>query len=97
MRVFDTFAFMNQVLDDPAAAGFTDTTTPCVATPALLTGCTGFVFFDNDHPTTASHAVLGAGFAAAVPVPAPLALVLGGMALMVFVQARRERAARNAA
>ena len=68
VHVFDTFAFMNYILDDPVAAGFTDTTTPCVLTPAVLTGCAGFVFFDNVHPTTEAHALLGAGFPSAVPL-----------------------------
>ncbi len=97
VRVFDTFAFMNQILDDPTAAGFTDTTTPCIATPAVLTGCTGFVFFDNDHPTTAAHALLGSGFATAVPLPAPLALVLSGIVLLALMEAQREHAPRDAA
>jgi phospholipase/lecithinase/hemolysin len=97
VRVFDTFAFMNQILDDPAAFGFTDTTTPCVFTPAVATGCAGFVFFDGVHPTTAAHARLGAGFASAVPRPAPLALVLGGLGLLAFVKARRAHARRGAA
>jgi len=97
VRVFDTFAFMNRNLDDPTSAGFTDTTTPCITTPAVLIGCTGFVFFDNDHPTTAAQALLGSGFATAVPLPAPLALVLGGIALLALVEARRAHARQGAA
>ena len=91
VRVFDTFAYMNHILDDAAAAGFTDTTTPCVFTPAVLTGCAGFVFFDNVHPTTAAHALLGAGFASAVPLPAPLGLVLGGLVLLALKASRSSR------
>jgi phospholipase/lecithinase/hemolysin len=97
VRVFDTFAFMNHILDDPAGVGFTDTTTPCVFTPSVFTGCAGFVFFDNVHPTTAAHALLGSGLASAVPFPAPLALVLSGIVFLVLAQARRERARRDAA
>jgi phospholipase/lecithinase/hemolysin len=78
VRLFDTFGELNQILDDPAAFGFTDTTTPCILTPALATGCPGFLFFDGVHPTTAAHALLGAALASAVPAPASLGLVLAG-------------------
>jgi len=97
VRVFDTFAFMNTILDNPAANGFTDTTTPCIATPALATGCEGFVFFDGVHPTTVAHARLGTGLASAVPLPTSLTLVLGGLALLALVQVRRAHAQQSAA
>ena len=97
VHVFDTFTFMNHILDNPGAFGFTDTTTPCVVTPALATGCAGFVFFDTVHPTTAAHARLGAGLAAAVPLPSPLTLVLGGLVLVGLMRARRGGARRATA
>jgi phospholipase/lecithinase/hemolysin len=83
IRVFNTFAEQSRLLEDPAAFGFTDTTTPCILTPALATGCQGFVFFDGVHPTTAAHAALAeAFFEAVVPAPASLALLLGGGVLL---------------
>ena len=97
VRVFDTFTLMNAILDNPAASGFTDTTTPCIATPAVGTGCAGFVFFDPVHPTTAAHARLGAGFASAVPLPTPLTLVLGGLALLGLARPRRAHPRQSAA
>ena len=79
---FDTFAFFNTMLADPAAFGFTNTTTPCL-TGNLGTGgavCgdpSAYVFWDSVHPTTAAHHALGDAFAkAVVPEPTVLTFVL---------------------
>lgn len=86
VTVFDTFGEMNRILSDPGAFGFSNTTTPCVDTPALATGCQGYLFFDSVHPTTAGHAILGEAFAAAVPEPATMVLLLAGGMLLVLVR-----------
>lgn len=87
VELFDTFGELNRALDDPAAFGFTNITTPCILTAALATGCQGFVFFDGVHPTTAAHALMGAAFAAAVvPAPATIGLVFAGALLLVMLR-----------
>ncbi len=92
VRLFDTFGEQNQLLDDPGAFGFTDTTTPCIVSPDLATGCQGYLFFDSAHPTTAGHAALASAFLeAVVPAPASLALLVAGAALLAW---RRGRMAR---
>ena len=63
-------------------------TTPCLGTPAALPGCQGFLFFDGVHPTTAGHALLAGAFAAAVPAPAALALVLSGLVALALARRR---------
>ena len=76
IELFDTFDMFNAILANPAAFGFSTTSTPCVtgdlqdggsvcADPSL------YVFWDSVHPTTAAHQVLGNAFAAAVAEPVP--------------------------
>lgn len=59
----DVFALLERVAADPAAAGFTDLTTPCLAAR-----CDGHLFYDQVHPTTHAHARLAAA-ALAVALP----------------------------
>ena len=78
----DIFAAQNSIIANAGAFGFTNTTTACIATPDVFTGCTGYVFFDGLHPTTAAHSLLAFQFAAAVPLPAPAVLFVAGALLL---------------
>ena len=99
IEVFDTFGLFNAILANPAAFGFSTTSTPCV-TGNLLDGgqvCAdpnSYVFWDTVHPTTRAHQVLGNAFAAAVaePVPEPASLALLSLGIGLAVAARRRRA-----
>jgi len=74
------FALFNELLANPAAYGFANTSTPaCGATPALL--CTSasfvtpdaastFLFADDIHPTTAAHAAIAQVIASMIEGPA---------------------------
>lgn len=91
---FDTPAFFAQILADPAGYGFSNTTGSCFNRQApdltnVLAGCPGYLYFDNVHPTTAGHALLASAFAATVPEPDALALVLGALALGALARRRR--------
>jgi phospholipase/lecithinase/hemolysin len=61
---FDVFSLFEGILNDPAASGFTNTTGQCrsVSFGIFENECanaSSFVFWDDIHPTTAAHAVLG--------------------------------------
>lgn len=86
--LIDTFSFLNDVVMDPAAFGFSDVANGCVsnlvgdleAAPGF-SDCAGHLYFDIVHPTTAAHALLADRFyARAVPEPATLALMVIGLA-----------------
>jgi outer membrane lipase/esterase len=95
---FDTFAFFNTMLADPAAFGFTNTTTPCL-TGNLAGGgvvCndpSAYIFWDSVHPTAAAHRALGDAFADAV-VPEPTALTFALVSASAWLLRSRRRAAR---
>ena len=104
---FDLFSLFNSVLDDAASYGFSNTTMAClngssadatstVGAACAVAGPNAYVFWDDIHPTTAVHAILGQRFAAALGVPEPsdLALLAVGCIALIGVRGRRERAGR---
>jgi len=99
LYAFDTPGFFADITANAAAHGFTNTTQSCfnpkLSPPDLsgvLAGCTGYLYFDNVHPTSAGHALLADAFAAAVPEPQTWALILMGLLGMPLV--RRQGTAR---
>ncbi|MCW5625179.1 MAG: SGNH/GDSL hydrolase family protein [Burkholderiales bacterium] len=97
ITVFDTEGFFADVRANPAGYGFTDATSACISSPAaVFGGCTGYVFFDDIHPTTAAHQVLGSAMAAAVPEPSTFALLAPPLVILAGMAVRRQRRAARA-
>lgn len=74
---FDVFTLFNQVLSNPAAFGFSNVTVPCWSGGyfGFGTQCANpeeYLFWDDIHPTTAAHAVVGSEAFNAVSSAAPL-------------------------
>jgi outer membrane lipase/esterase len=52
----DIFAALEEIINDPQPFGFSNVTEPC---PDPDSACTGYLFWDTIHPTTAAHRLLG--------------------------------------
>jgi outer membrane lipase/esterase len=82
---FDTFGVVNDIINNPAAFGFTNVTTPCytgfVERNPTATECANAdqaFFWDLVHPTTRVHGILANEILASLPVPSTLPLLLLG-------------------
>jgi phospholipase/lecithinase/hemolysin len=78
----DSFGLLNDILDNAGKFGFANTTGFC---RGLAGGCDGYAFFDDVHPTTALHSIVGNGIIAAAGIPEPEVLALwliGGFGLL---------------
>lgn len=94
---FDTIAWTDQVLANPALFGLPaglNTSTACllagVAPPAGAPTCEGYAFFDTVHPTTQVLQRLGQELVTVVPEPGTALLLLGGLAALASRRPRRE-------
>jgi len=89
---FDTFALLNDVTQNPVNYGFTDVTNPCFTLLGITCGNPeGHLFWDDFHPTTHGHAILGAAFAAAVPEPAAIFMFMLGLLVLASTASRRQK------
>jgi len=89
----DVFGLYGRIQADPATYGFTN-----ITTGALLDGnpaATGYMFWDEEHPTAATHALIAEAAIEAIPEPSTLALSATGLVLCAayagFGGKRREK------
>ncbi len=99
IEVLDAFAITTNVVANPAAFGLTNVTDRCFDGITVCANPDEYLFWDDLHPTTYSHALVAAEalplannlMAAAIPVPA--AAWLFGTAMIGLAGARAKRAA----
>ncbi|MBT2187673.1 SGNH/GDSL hydrolase family protein [Sphingobium nicotianae] len=93
---FDLFALDRALHDDPAAFGMPglNLTDSCQSggAAAVLGGCTGYLYFDGIHPTTAIHALMARSMAAQLAVPETGTWLLMIVGLGVIGGGLRQRA-----
>jgi phospholipase/lecithinase/hemolysin len=79
---YDTASLLRSVVANPAAYGFTNATDACFDGINECADPPKYVFFDNFHPTTATHAILASEFLATTAVPEPTTILLLGLGLV---------------
>jgi phospholipase/lecithinase/hemolysin len=75
VHYFDTASLLRSMVANPAAYSFTNVTSPCLVGVTVCANPGEYLFWDDFHPTTATHAFVAGGFAREV-VPEPSTLVL---------------------
>ena len=92
---FDTYSFLNNIIQNPANFGFSDVQNPCIGGPnGPVCGDPGsFLFWDTVHPTTRADSFLGAAFASAVPEPEMVIMYMMGLLVVGLAGSRRRKLA----
>ncbi len=91
---FDTYSFLNNLIQNPVDYGFTNVTNACVSLLVLSCDNPGtHLFWDSVHPTTLADSLLGAAFAtavaSAVPEPEIFSMLVAGLFLLGIGAYRR--------
>ena len=107
LTFYDFQPLTHAIFADPARFGFFDVTRPCLSVmkPAPDVDCSGFLFFDDAHPTASVHRLIAddilAGFmtasvfTAAVPEPETWAMLLIGFILLSAQLRKKARTHRQ--
>jgi len=89
VHYFDTASLLRSMVADPAAYGFTNVTSPCLVGVTVCANPDEYLFWDDFHPTTATHAFVASGFAKeVVPEPSTLVLLTTAFALCTISRKR---------
>lgn len=84
---YDTAALMRSVVNNPSAHGFTNVTDACFDGSAVCGDPGTYLFFDDFHPTTATHEILGRDFAATVvPLPSAIIFICTGFGFLAVLR-----------
>ncbi|HEU4854358.1 MAG TPA: PEP-CTERM sorting domain-containing protein, partial [Nitrosospira sp.] len=83
---------LNDIAQNPVNYGLTDVTNPCFTLLGITCDNPEVrLFWDDFHPTTNAHAILGAAFATAVPEPAAIFMFMLGLLVVASIASRRQK------
>lgn len=85
---FDAFSFVNDVVANPGAYGFSNVSQRCLVGLVACANPDEYLFWDGVHPTAAAHRMLGDALMAAVPEPGSIALLLAALLVMATTMRR---------
>lgn len=78
ITMLDLYGLLDNAAANPGQYGMTDVTDPCIGQAS----CNGYLFFDDEHPTTQAHQFIADAAAAALPEPATALLLLPALVVL---------------
>lgn len=85
---FNTFNLFNDIVQNPAAYGFTNAAEACLTLAGVCANQNEYVFWDDFHPTTQLHAFFGSAFVSQVPLPASIFFLMASLVSLCFSRQR---------
>lgn len=98
LRLLDVNSLFNQIVANPADAGFDNVTSQCITTTSVCGTPDTYLFWDDIHPTTAGHRLIGElAFNTVSPtaVPEPITMLGSLMAFGSAIAFKRKIKASN--
>jgi thermolabile hemolysin len=92
LTLLDVNKLFNQAVTTPSSFGFTDVTNPCITSPTCADP-NAFLFWDDIHPTTAGHQLIGNlafGVVSPTAVPEPMTILGSIVAFSSAVALKRK-------
>lgn len=97
---FDTFSFFNDLSDNPAKYGFSDSVAQNACLSYVMAGlevCANpaeHIYWDGFHPTTSADALIAAAFATAVPEPEISEFLAVSLIVLSVAGSRKRKSSR---
>jgi phospholipase/lecithinase/hemolysin len=89
-KYFDTNSVFLDVYNNPGAYGFENVSTPCAVVGVVCATPSDYLFWDDLHPTSEAHQLLGDAFyTAAIPEPSTWLTVFAGLVIVVIPRLQR--------
>lgn len=88
---FDTFSLFDKIIEDPTSYGFSNTVDACVVLPDVCANASGYLFWDDFHPTHQAHQIFASAMASAVPLPGSLFLFITGLIGLVWTPIQKAK------
>jgi phospholipase/lecithinase/hemolysin len=95
VHYFDTASLIRSMVANPGAYGFSNVTSPCFDGSAVCANPDEYLFWDDFHPTTATHGFVASGFARVVPEPSTAVLLSAAFAICIVSRKRIVRGLRK--